>query len=147
MKVKKLEFNDIENIKQIENQCFSNPWSQTSIKQSMESGNKFFGVFNNDTLCGYGSINIILDEGYINNIAVLPKYRKQGLGKLILSEIINYSKEKKLSFLSLEVRPSNTIAIRLYKSAGFINAGVRKNYYTCPVENALILTKYFNTKE
>lgn len=147
MKVKILDLENIEEIELIEKSCFAQPWSQSSIKQSIINGNYFFGVFLDNILCGYGSMNVVFDEGYINNIAVLNNHRKKGLGKAIINKMIAFGSDKKLSFLSLEVRQSNEIAIKLYSSAGFKWAGQRKNYYTSPLEDALILTKYFNKEE
>ena len=81
-------------------------------------------------------------EGYIYNIAVKFKYRRFGIGKDIVNELVNYSKNKNLKFLSLEVRKSNAPAINLYSNCGFEKVGNRKNYYTNPLEDAIIMTKF-----
>ena len=85
----------------------------------------------------------VLDEGYVTNIGVLPEFRRRGIGAKIVNQLINFSKEKTLSFLSLEVRVSNMAAINLYKSLGFEEVGKRKNFYRLPNEDALIMTRYF----
>ena len=102
-----------------------------------------FIAVDNNTICGYCGLNTILDEGYITNVAVLESYRRQGIGKLLVNALIDFANEKNLAFLTLEVRKSHTPAINLYKNNGFEEVGERKNYYTSPLENALLMTKYF----
>ena len=85
----------------------------------------------------------VLDEGYVTNIGVLPDHRKKGIGKALTNQLIDYSVSQKLAFLSLEVRVSNTPAINLYTSLGFKEVGKRKNFYSNPKEDALIMTRYF----
>ena len=92
---------------------------------------------------GYGSLSVILDEGYIIDIAVLKEYRRQKAATFILQAIVDFAKIKSLKFLTLEVRESNDAAISLYSKFGFLKVGERKNYYSDPKENAVLLTKTF----
>ena len=85
---------------------------------------------------------MVLDEGYIANLAVKKAYRRQGVAEALLSKVIETAKENNLSFVSLEVRESNTPAIKLYEKFRFSKQGVRKDFYRSPKENGLILTKY-----
>lgn len=126
----------------IEKHCFSMPWTENQIISSDDS-TVFFLAKTDEKIIGYGGMYTVLDEGYITNIGVLPDYRKMGFGKKLLNELINYSKEKKLSFLSLEVRVSNAPAIALYKSFEFEILGKRNNFYSNPKEDAFIMTRYF----
>ena len=89
-------------------------------------------------------INVILDEGYIANVAVDPKYRKAGVGTLLVRRIFSLAREKGLSFVTLEVRASNENAISLYEKCGFKTEGRRKNFYSDPKEDAIIMTRRFN---
>ena len=141
--VKYLTENSAKDIASLEELCFSHPWSENSIKQSMLSGNIFLGVYENDTLCGYASVYILKGEAYINNIATLKEKRRKGIAKALLKELISISIESECEFISLEVRESNTSAICLYTSFGFKEEGKRKNYYDAPKEAALILTRRF----
>ena len=93
---------------------------------------------------GYGGMYTVLDEGYITNIGVMPDYRRRGIGAKLVSKLIDYSVRNSLSFLSLEVRVSNIAAIKLYDSFGFKEVGKRKNFYSNPKEDALIMTRYFS---
>ena len=134
---------DAEFIAEIERRCFSTPWTTEQIKSS-EDTTVFFLAKDNSQVVGYGGMYTVLDEGYVTNIGVLPEYRRRGIGSKIVSKLIDFSKEKSLSFISLEVRVSNTAAIKLYKSFGFEEVGNRKNFYRFPTEDALIMTRYFN---
>jgi ribosomal-protein-alanine N-acetyltransferase len=89
---------------------------------------------------GYGGLQVILDEGYIANIAVSPKERQKGIATQLLEVFINFAKGNKLAFLTLEVRAGNLPAIVLYGKHGFRTVGRRKNYYEHPKEDALIMT-------
>jgi ribosomal-protein-alanine N-acetyltransferase len=92
---------------------------------------------------GYAGVQVILDEGYITNIAVRPECRRQGIAAKLLQVFMDFAKANQLSFLTLEVRASNYDAIALYGSRGFRSMGRRKNYYEHPREDALIMTREF----
>ena len=89
----------------------------------------------------------VLDEGYISNVAVSPAARRQGIGRALVKELLNRAAEKKLSFVTLEVREHNEDAIRLYSSEGFLPVGTRTDYYDRPRENALLMTRFFKQKD
>lgn len=89
-------------------------------------------------------ISKIAGEGYVTNVAVLPPFRRKGIGETLLRYVISGSKSE-LEFISLEVRVSNEAAVSLYKKLGFETVGMRKRFYTNPVEDALIMTKRFNS--
>ena len=87
-------------------------------------------------------MSIVIDEGYIFNVAVRESYRNKGVATALINELITYGKKNNFSFITLEVRESNLPAISLYSKFGFIKAGERKDYYSNPKENAILLTKY-----
>ena len=138
---------NIPEIAKLEKICFSTPWSEASLLEALDNGTTLFTAFYNKTIAGYMGISCILDEGYITNIAVFPNFRKKGIATAMLKNCINLAKEKKLAFISLEVRESNKKAIGLYEKLGFKTVGVRKNFYTNPCENAKIMTKRFDENE
>ena len=86
---------------------------------------------------------ILLDEGYITNVAVRPDCRKQGVAGKLLQVFLDFAQANHLAFLTLEVRASNYPAIALYGSRGFRGVGRRKNYYEHPREDAIIMTREF----
>ena len=88
-------------------------------------------------------MSMVIDEGYLFNVAVDSRRRKQGVGTALVRELVTYCQKHSFAFLTLEVRESNLPAIRLYSSFGFVKAGERKNYYSDPAENAWLMTKYF----
>ena len=90
-------------------------------------------------VCAYGGMMVAVDEGQITNIATHPDYRRQGYGKAIVEALIKYSKNNGINSISLEVRESNRAAIELYSRLGFKVEGKRKDFYTKPTENALIM--------
>ncbi len=145
MKVRKSEMkaDDAAYVAELEKICFSAPWSATVLEESAKNGTTFFIAEANGDIAGYIGIDTVLDEGYITNIAVFPEHRKKGIASALLAHTENFAKENKLSFITLEVRVSNSPAIKLYEKHGFETAGKRKNFYINPTEDALILTKRF----
>ena len=138
-----LKNEDVLVVAEIEKECFSKPWSEKAIKTAINDDLSHFIVAKiGNEVVGYGGMYSVMGEGYIYNIAVKRKYRKFGIGTNIVNELVNYSKIKSLNFLSLEVRKSNTPAINLYSNCGFEYVGNRKNFYTNPLEDAIIMTKF-----
>lgn len=131
--------NSAEEIAKVEKECFVHPWSAGQVLSTCNG--VFFLAKDAEKTIGYAGMYYVLDEAYVTNIGVLPAYRKNGIGKQLLQKLLQYSAEHQMRFLSLEVRKSNFAAINLYEQFGFTVAGERKNYYTDPLENALIMTK------
>lgn len=99
------------------------------------------------TILGYAGLTVVLDEGYINNIAVREEYRKQGIASALLDVFVRFAQAHQLAFLTLEVRASNSAAIALYQKHGFERVGERKNYYEAPKEDAILMTRTFRKVE
>ncbi len=134
---------DIKEACIIEKKCFSEPWSEKSFKNALENGfSCFFAAEHMGKLIGYAGMYTVLGEGYIYNIAVEENYRHHGIGRALTEKLLEYSKNKNLDFLSLEVRTSNKFAICLYEKCGFKKIGVRKNFYSFPKEDGIIMTCY-----
>ena len=132
---------DERDIAELEKECFSSPWSQNSILDSAKNDTDFFVCCENEKIVGYAGIQIVLDEGYVTNVAVTGSHRGNGIGGRLVDTLIRHGQEKNLSFISLEVRSSNFSAISLYSKRGFIEVGKRKNFYEKPTEDAIIMTK------
>ena len=144
MKIEKMTKEHLESVYIIETECFSHPWSKQSLQNELNNDTSLFWVAteNNDVI-GYIGMSVVIDEGYIFNVAVSETYRKKGVGSALINEIVTYGKKNNLCFITLEVRESNINAQSLYSKFGFIKVGERKNYYSEPKENAILLTKYF----
>ena len=129
----------------IERECFSQPWSEDMLAEELYNDNASFivAVADDGTVLGYAGLTVVLDEGYINNIAVRSQYRRMGVADALLGTFIHFA-EDHLAFLTLEVRASNDKAISLYTKNGFVQEGRRKDYYKAPKEDAIIMTRRFS---
>ncbi len=144
MIIRKMTNANISIAAEIEKKCFVHPWSEQSIESEFSRENSIFLMaFEEETPVGYVGLSVVLDEGYIGNLAVVEDYRRKGIGKALMLELINECKTLDLAFVTLEVRVSNEPAVKLYESLGFTQVGCRKNYYKDPIEDALLLTLYF----
>lgn len=133
----------ISRIALLEKECFSSPWSENALSEELNNINSHFLVAVSDEVLGYIGVQEICGEAYITNIAVFDKHRKKGIGRSLLRSAVDGAKSRNCEFVTLEVRESNKSAILLYESEGFEIAGIRKNFYTDPIENGVIYTKYF----
>ena len=135
----------IPQIEQLEQQCFSMPWTAELLRSQMKDAqHEFIAALSPDgTVLGYVGMMYVLDEGYISNVAVSPDYRRQGIADKLIDHLCVLCRDHALSFVTLEVRAGNTPAIALYEKHGFQRVGLRRNYYERPREDALIMTKFF----
>ena len=147
MSIVPLEPRHIKEIARLEDLCFSEPWSEEGILEAYRLGTRFFVAEEAGGLIGYIGVKAVIDEGYITNIAVFPQYRRKGVASALLNKVFAFAEEKRLSFVSLEVRPSNTAAVSLYQKTGFKEEGRRKDFYRLPREDALIMTKRFSYED
>jgi len=137
----------LADIEEIEKLCFSAPWSRANLEAQATGKNRLFLCAADESgVLGYVSVTMVLDEGYIANVAVSPRARRRGIADALLYELERRTR-KTLAFLTLEVRASNAPAIALYKKHGFAVVGRRKNYYTQPQEDALLMTFFFDKKD
>lgn len=136
----------LDDILLMEQQCFSVPWTH---EQLMAQLSDFMHIFlaaedENGRAVGYAGLMYVLDEGYISNVAVSPDRRREGIADMLLTELYERAKAKKLSFLTLEVRESNIPAQSLYKKHGYTEVGRRKAYYSRPKEDAVLMTCFLS---
>ena len=140
----------LDELERLERICFSRPWSKRMLAEELDNACAAFLVAEDGetgAVLGYAGLLAMMDEGYITNVAVFPEYRRCGIAAKIIEVFMNFARGNQLSFLTLEVRPSNEAAIALYQRFGFEEVGRRRNYYDLPKEDALILTRYFNEEE
>lgn len=134
----------LEQVHALERACFSTPWSYDGLLEELSNPMAVFRVaLVGGEVAGYVGMHHILDEGYITNIAVGERFRRQGVGKQLIDTLLTYGKDNDLAFISLEVRVSNADAIALYRAAEFDSVGIRPDFYTGPTEDALIMTYTF----
>lgn len=126
---------------EIEKACFHAPWSESMLREELGKG--IFLVAERDgQAVGYVGCQTVLDEGYITNVAVSPDARRQGIARALIAKLTGKARAAGLAFVTLEVRASNAPAIALYEGAGFGRVGVRKNFYTAPIEDAVLMTLF-----
>ena len=131
----------LDQVEKIENICFADPWSRRIFEESLaaETATALAAQTEDGAVLGYIFFTAILDEGGVDNIAVLPSARRQGVASALLEAFHSYSRTHGLANLFLEVRPSNEGAAALYRKMGYQEAGRRKNYYLDPKEDAIIM--------
>ena len=135
----------LSQLEDLEKSCFSLPWTREQlISQLPDTMHVFLLAVEGARLLGYVGMTVVLDEGYISNVAVSPQARRQGIGDRLLDALITRAKERSLSFVTLEVRESNAPAIALYRKHGFLPVGLRKKYYDLPTEDAILMTVTFD---
>ena len=136
----------LDEVAELERICVSVPWSRNMLAEELDNLLSAFLVALDDSgkVVGYAGVQVILDEGYITNVAVRPECRRQGIAAKLLQVFLDFARANQLAFLTLEVRASNYDAIALYGSRGFRSVGRRKNYYEHPKEDAIIMTLEFD---
>ncbi len=129
----------LEQITELERLCIPNPWSYEmfELEASRRGGIVLAAIDENGKVSGFLTAQQILDTADINNVAVHPERRRQGIGSLLLQEFLLQAQDAEQIFL--EVRASNAPAIGLYEMHGFRRIGTRKGYYTNPAEDAVIM--------
>ena len=135
---------DIDGLVELETLSFQRPWSRQMLidELSKVSVSEAFVVrLNQDSLVGYCSWRLIEGELYLNNLAIHPEHRRQGLARLLLMHLTQDATSRGVRSIMLEVRSSNAAALKLYGRMGFKRVGRRPDYYTNPVEDAVLLSK------
>lgn len=139
--IRRMRAPDAPAVAEVEAACFAQPWTLKDFEHEMR-GNpvaRYLVAEKDGRVVGFAGAHIILDEGHITNVAVLPEVRGQGLGRLLLRGLLQYAANLGARYLTLEVRESNAPAISLYQSFGFIKVSVRRRYYADNGEDALLM--------
>ena len=132
----------VSQVAELEKLCFSDPWSEKSVASELNNPLSLWLVAQEgERLAGYVGSQTVLDETDMMNIAVHPDYRRCGVARQLVEELVAGLKRRGSRCLTLEVRASNDPARKLYEKLGFQQIGLRKNYYRNPREDALILRK------
>jgi ribosomal-protein-alanine N-acetyltransferase len=136
---------NLEDVLAIERASFTNPWTWEMFAGELYNDpvSRIYVLRSRDggPALAFCSVWLVAGELHINNLAVEPEHRGRGLGRRLLADVLDEAARRGASRATLEVRRSNRVAIHLYEQMGFAEAGVRRAYYTNPVEDALILWK------
>lgn len=143
LSLRPLEASDIPTIMEIELSAYPHPWTEGIFNDCLRVGYSCWVYEHQDTIIGYLILSLVVDEMHILNICIDPKYQKQGLGKLLLTEAEMIGQKKAAKEVFLEVRPSNKAALFLYQDFGYNQIGLRKNYYPAKNgrEDAIVMAK------
>lgn len=132
---------DCPQIYKLESSVFTFPHTEEQLRSAINDGHYLYYIAKiGDKIAGYLGIQFVMNECYILNIAVDEEYRGQGISNHLMDWLLLKSKELNFSFVSLEVRASNTIAINLYQKYNFEIISVLPGYYDKPKEDGLIMT-------
>lgn len=129
-----------EVLARIAKECFTDPWTETIFRETLQQPHsQIWCVKEQQVICGYLAISRMGEEISVDDIAVLPQYRRKGYGRALLEFI--HEVYPNADFW-LEVRQSNNAAIALYTGLGYVKVGLRKRYYQNPSESAVLMTRY-----
>jgi ribosomal-protein-alanine N-acetyltransferase len=134
---------DLRSVLEIEELSFAHPWHESTFRGEMQHRPISFPLVVVHTtlnkIIGYVIFWVIGEDVQINNIAIHPDFRGMGVGEQVLRQVIEQVRFRGARLITLEVRPSNSAALALYKKLGFRLMGIRRGYYTIPPEDALVL--------
>ena len=147
LKIEKMTLDDLDSIQDILLTDFDNFWTYSAFEQELNSEISHFVVAkNNNEIVGFAGLKVIVDEADIMNIVVKKTFRHNGIGSILLENLISYAKANNLKIITLEVNEHNLSAIRLYDKFNFDHIGIRKKYYNGE-SDAIIMSKILGKKD
>ncbi|MFN8218961.1 MAG: ribosomal protein S18-alanine N-acetyltransferase [Fimbriimonadales bacterium] len=130
-------------ILEIEAEANTSPWSERSFRNELVNPQSIFRVVLSDgAVAGFGSVWLCIDEAHITNIAIAKNFRRKGIGRKLMVELLTLAREAGMGCSTLEVRASNLPAIALYERLGYVQASIRRGYYPDNHEDAVIMWLY-----
>ena len=140
LEVSAMAGSDLDRVMELERKAFSCPWTRGMYERELEKEEScYLTIMVDGTIIAYGGVLLLLEEAHVMTMAVMQRYRRQGVATRLLLEMIRNAEAMGARFVTLEVRVSNDPAIELYKKFGFQVMGERKHYYMDNLENALIM--------
>ncbi len=132
----------IPQVMEIEIESYPDPWTHTMFRQEIFNECSYFHLmFLNEILAGYGGFWLIIDEMHLTRVTIAPALCGQGLAKILMEHLFDVARKHGATRALLEVRESNSRALRLYEGLGFVQDGRRKAYYQSTNEDAIVMTK------
>ena len=140
LEIRFMETEDLEKVAAIEGSLFSKPWSVKGFQDSLNSQDTIYlTALVDGEVAGYCGLLRSFEEADITNVAVAETFQGKGIAFAMLKELLALGAEKGILNFTLEVRVSNAPAIHVYEKLGFVNEGIRKNFYDMPKEDAMIM--------
>lgn len=144
LKIRPLSAADLSAMMPIEHEAFSTPWRESTFYALMlRRDSTLIGALRDERLVGYAVCWVVGDQAELGNVAVASDERGHGVGRRLVGEILDSLQERGVRECFLEVRVSNQIARSLYEKYGFRIVGKRRNYYSKPLEDALVMRREF----
>ena len=138
----RMEEDDLDEVMKIESESFSSPWKRRHFEIALSDDTCCIVAKVAGKVVGYGIGWFVFREIHIANLAVDKELRRKGIGVILLRHMIDIAGERRVVIVTLEVRESNLAAINLYRKEGFREVTVRKDYYSRPREDAIIMAKF-----
>ncbi len=133
---------DLDEVLAVERNSFPSAWSRGSYERELRNDNSFYFVAQHSgKLVGYAGMWVIFEEAHVTTIAVKSECRRRGLGKRLLSLLIDFARARNAARLTLEVREGNEAAVALYEQFGFERKGLLPNYYGDTGEDGIVMWK------
>ncbi len=141
--IEALSLSTIDAVAAIDAQCFPRPWRRSTYQSELSFGPARYVVAldQDGTVCGFAGMWVVIDEAHVTKIAVDPRYRRRGVGRRLLSYLIELACAEGCTRIYLEVAVSNIAAQNLYHALGFVSKGIRAKYYADTGEDALVMDR------
>ena len=141
VELRRLDAADLDLVEAIERESYRTPWSRSMFDAELRKPSSLaLGAFtDDDALVGYAFVSRYVDAWHVMNVAVADAFRRRGIASALLGRLFEVTESDSRRGYTLEVRVSNTGAIRLYERLGFEPRGIRRGYYTDNREDALIM--------
>jgi len=141
--IRDMGFDDVATVAQLERRSYAFPWSDAIFRDCLRAGYYCCVVQLDHIVMGYAIMSSGAGEAHVLNLCVAQDYRCRGIGAQLLAHLLEFARGLGVGEVFLEVRPSNTVAIRLYQSQGFTQIGMRRGYYQAADgrEDAVVLRR------
>ena len=139
--VRPMVMTDVDGVMAVEHDSFLTPWSRSAFEEELAQNRlaRYIVAEDNGAIVGYAGTWLVINEAHVTNVAVSSQRRREGIGRLLMQNLMELARENGMESMTLEVRVSNAAARHLYEQMGFVETGIRKNYYSETKEDALIL--------
>ena len=139
--VRPMVMTDVDGVMAVEHDSFLTPWSRSAFEEELAQNRlaRYIVAVENGEIVGYAGTWLVINEAHVTNVAVSGQRRREGIGRLLMQKLMELARDNDMESMTLEVRVSNAAARHLYEQMGFVEAGIRKNYYSETKEDALIL--------
>ena len=139
--VRPMVMTDVDGVMAVEHDSFLTPWSRSAFEEELAQNRlaRYIVAEENGEIVGYAGTWLVINEAHVTNVAVSSQRRREGIGRMLMQKLMELARDKDMESMTLEVRVSNAAARHLYEQLGFVEAGIRKNYYSETKEDALIL--------